>query len=175
MARRDFRRGAGAISRKRETLWIGFTPAQVTLAAAGGTLMFSMNAAALALRPFTIVRTRLDAWLQSDQTAAAETFNAALGIAVVSDESVAIGVTAIPTPVTDVASDLWMLYEAMTGSSGIGGAGQGLSGVHYGIDSKAMRKVQDGQDVVVVAESGVGTVGQGSLLTVSGRMLGKLH
>ena len=84
--RRDFARGAHAIASRRETTWFEFQPVEVTIAAAStGILIFSLNAAALALRPFTIVRTRMLFNLRSDQAAAPETQRAAVGIAVVSD------------------------------------------------------------------------------------------
>ena len=70
--RRDFVRGASAISQKRLTSWFQFTLQGATMTAPGGTILFSLNAAALALRPFTIVRTRLVVSLNSDQAAAVE-------------------------------------------------------------------------------------------------------
>ena len=106
MARRQFARGAAAISQKRLTSWFQFQPIRVT-GAAGGTIMFSLNAAALALRPFTIVRSRFEVGIISDQTAATEDQLGAIGMAVVSDQAVAVGVTAVPTPITDMGSDLW--------------------------------------------------------------------
>jgi len=54
MARRDFRRGAAAISKKRLTSWGFLAPVESTLAAGGGSVIIgSLNAASLAARPFT--------------------------------------------------------------------------------------------------------------------------
>ena len=177
MARRDFRRGAGAIAKKRLSSWFEFQPIASAFSAGGGTLLFSLNAAALALRPFTIVRTRFLVGIVSDQLAASETQVGALGMAVVSDQAVAVGVTAIPTPVTDMASDLWfvhqLLYNEFTFASGVGFNEDGLH--QYEIDSKAMRKVDIGQDLVIVGElSGASSTG-GFNLTVGGRMLVKVN
>ena len=72
-------------SQKRLTSWFQFNAVQSTIAAAGGAIVFSFNAAALSLRPFTVVRTRFELMLESDQSAAAERFGASWGIAVVSD------------------------------------------------------------------------------------------
>ena len=69
MARRVVVRGGGV---RRQTLWLGLGMNSVTMTAAGGTLTHSLNAAALALRPFTIVRTIIAYQLQSDQAAAIE-------------------------------------------------------------------------------------------------------
>ena len=95
----------------------------------------------------------------------------------VSDQAVAIGVTAVPTPTVDGSSDLWHVYEFLAGRF-VFGTGVGFTdvGVDRIIDSKAMRKVEDGQDVINVVE------GPGAALTVNGsiikgftRILVKLH
>ncbi len=169
--RRDFARGAAAISRRRETLWFDFQPTAFTMTAAGGTLIFNLNAAALALRPFTIVRTHLEIALRSDQAAAIETQTAALALAVVSDQASAIGVTALPTPITDMGSDLWFLYQLMfADESNL--TDRTRNGQFYSVDSKAMRKVEDGQDIVMVAEQ---AITNGVEVSVGGRLLIKLH
>jgi len=160
----------------RQSVWAGFTPAGFTFTAAGGTLLFSLNATALALRPFTVVRTRLSALLISDAPGAAETYGAAMGMAVVSDQAAAIGITAIPTPITDVGSDLFFVYQLMMGSNLFTTSGAGAQGVNFEIDSKAMRKVGDDSDVVMTAEfSTLSAAGQGSTLFIGGRQLFKLH
>ena len=70
--RRSFVRGAAAISAKRQTSWFQFVGADVTMTVTGGTIIFSLNAAALALRPFTVIRSHFELQLQSDQAAAIE-------------------------------------------------------------------------------------------------------
>jgi len=136
-------------------------------------LATSLNAAALALRPFTIVRVRGYLHIRSDQAAAPETYGVGMGFAIVSDQAAAIGVTAVPTPVTDKASDLWFLYESMFGAT-IGDVFAGNManrGEGKEIDSKAMRKVDVGQDFVSVYENEI----NGVVATFTGRMLVKLH
>ncbi len=160
---------------RRETDWfsIAVTSSQVANSA---TLVSSLNAAALALRPFTIIRTHLQITATSDQSAASESYFAALGAAVVSDPAAAIGVTAVPTPETDRESDLFFLYQDILGDfsfgSNIGFIGNEM--VQYSLDSKAMRKVSADEDVVFVVEGGT-VIGEGSLISFSGRMLVKLH
>ncbi len=166
----------GGVRQRRESLWLFLAEAQVTLAAPNSVnLVLSLNAAALALRPFTVVRTRLHWYMKSDQTAALEVQQVALGCAVVSEQAVAIGVTAVPTPFADLGSDLWFVHQILASSftfvTGIGFQSPG--GVNVDIDSRAMRKVEDGQDLVTVMEnSGVG-LGSGNL--IAGRQLIKLH
>jgi len=170
MARRDFRRGAAAIRSSRLTTWLQFVPTGAILTAAGGTIFFSLNAAALALRPFTIVRSRFMSLIRSDQAAADETQIGAWGIAVVSDEASAVGVTAVPTPITEMASSLWLVHQLVMAHHQAQATFAEPVGV-FETDSKAMRKVEVGQDVVVVAE--LSTAGNGFNLTIGGRMLVK--
>jgi len=176
MARRDFRRGAAAISQRRLTRWLDLIPVITGFTTTGSAIMFSLTTAEKALRPFTIVRTRLQIGIVSDQVIATEEALGAVGVAVVSDQAEAIGITAVPTPTTDMASDLWLVHQIiMTGFTFASGVGISEPGFfQYSVDSKAMRKVQDGEDVVVVAEGNSASTG-GFNLVVGGRMLVKLN
>ncbi len=176
MARKAFR-GNGRRSQRRETAWFSISPIAAVVTTGGGTLMATLNAAADALRPFTIVRTHLEILFTSDQSIAAETFGAAIGFAVVSDQASAIGVTAIPTPITDLGSDLFFVHKVLWGdflfkdATGI----QGNAGQIYSVDSKAMRKINEDQDLVIVTESMGSVLGDGSVVSICGRFLVKLH
>ena len=96
-------------------------------------------------------------------------------MAIVSDQASAIGVTAIPTPITDMASDLWFVHQMIYGelffTTGVGYDPQAMT--NFEIDSKAMRKVDIGQDLVVVAEISSGS--DGVNVTFGGRMLVKVN
>ncbi len=71
---------------RRETLWFNGVATSTNLAAANtAALTAELNAAALALRPFTVVRTRVEWSVVSDQRVATEFFDAAMGWAVVTD------------------------------------------------------------------------------------------
>ena len=157
---------------RRESLWVGVTLGVTTMTAPGGTITNASNAALLALRPFTVIRLHMAFWLQSDQAAAIETQHAGFGVAVVSDQAVAIGVTAVPTPITDIGSDLWFAHRLMyADESNL--TDRTRSGQFFEIDSKAMRKVEDGQTVIMVAE--LSSTGSGLQLVSGGRMLIKTH
>jgi len=174
MARRDFRRGAAAIRQKRLTRWLDLTPAISAFTAEGGTILFSLTTEELALRPFTIVRSRIQVAIESDQLIASEFQVGAIGVAVVSDQAVAIGAAAVPTPITDIESDLWLVHQLLFSSFAfITAAGFDQRIEQYAIDSKAMRKVEDGEDVVVVGE--LSSAGGGFNMFVGGRILVKLH
>ena len=156
----------------RETLWFGGTYTITTLAAGTPVLLTSLNAAALAMRPFTIVRTRGALLVGSDQTAAGEVQRVAYGKAVVSDQASLIGITAVPTPITDDGSDLWFVYQPLLGLFRLADAtGIVQNNFQQDIDSKAMRKVDDGQDVVTVIEN----TGNGADILAYSRLLIKLH
>ena len=175
MAHRRFARGSAAIAQKRLTSWFEFLPRTDVLTATGGTIIFSLNTAALALRPFTIVRTRFLVSIVSDQLGADEIQIGAYGMAVVSDQAVAVGVTAVPTPITDMGSDLWFVHQMCYNDfQFVSGVGFHSDGAHqYEIDSKAMRKVDIGQDLVVVAE--VAGASSGAAFVSGGRMLVKVN
>ena len=168
MAHRAFRRGASAIAHRRETTWFQFVPVTTNLATGGAdAIVFALNAAALALRPFTIVRTHFELALASDQAAAIEHQICGVGIAVVSDQAVAVGVTAVPNPVTHMGSNLWLMHQLLYGDESAL-TDRTRSETRVSVDSKAMRKVEVGQDIVVVVENGGSS---GLNITVGGRLL----
>ncbi len=158
---------------RRQSIWFGIPPTASTIAAADtANIIVSLNAGALALRPFTVVRTRGLLFSRSDQEAASESYGTSLGVAVVSDQAVAIGVTAVPTPIADQGSGLFFVYESTTGRFTVTGAPD-QPGVNGPYDSRAMRKVESGQDVVFVLETWTGF--SGTVVNHIARMLIKLH
>ena len=171
------RRSSGYVTRRgvarRETEWIGIDDVDINLTAAStASLTHTLSAGALALRPFTIVRTRMFWHVGSDQTAARERYLVSLSIAVVSEQATAIGVTAVPTPQTDQESDLFFLYESLGGTVDPT-AGGFEEGWIQQVDSKAMRRVPEGADIAVVLETG--SISLGAQVGMTGRMLIKLH
>jgi len=162
-------------SMRRQTFWIGGTEVVTTNAAASGaTLLTSLNAAALALRPFTVVRTRGLLAARSDQTGAAEFYSIAFGLIVVSEEAVAAGVGSVPTPDAQNSSD-WYVYERIANQFGfVSGTGILLSMTERIIDSRAMRKVSEGQQLISVQEVSA-TSGGGVTMSSFARTLIKLH
>ncbi len=112
MARR-FGRSARIIQgQKRLTLWTQQTPLTDSIATASTAVLVSvLDATELALRPFTIVRTHLTFSYHSDQQAASEFVQIGASMSVVQKEASAIGITALPTPVTDMGSDSFFLFH----------------------------------------------------------------
>ncbi len=173
MARKSgFVRRGGAM--RRETLWLDGPFTSNNLASTNAaTLTASLNVAALALRPFTIVRVHGGIHVRSDQTGASEAYGVFMGMAVVSDQAVAVGITAVPTPDTDMDSDAWFLHLGIFSRfefiSGVGVETQ--NGIFKEYESKAMRRVEDGFDMVQTIEC-PSTSGN---VTDYFRMLIKLH
>ena len=158
----------------RETRWLQTPTSTITIGtAATAVLAFTLDAAALALLPFTIIRERNFWFVRPDVTSGGEFYGGAVGAAVVSEQASAIGVTAVPTPLTDQGSDLWYMYAQLFGR--FGGTQVEDVGKTMQIDSRAMRKVEDGQDVIIVLESGAATEAASMVSVFGGRFLVKLH
>ena len=164
---------------RRETKWTSTGVIATGLAAAGTSVQLATFTAAFLLdnAPFTIMRTRGVIIQHTDQIAATEDQEVAYGIAVVTEQANAIGVTAVPTPFTDSESDSWFVYEVILGEyqfgSAIGFSGSAAFTQERIIDSKAQRKVEDGFDISAVVESSSTSAGLG--FASQFRMLIKLH
>ena len=68
----------------------------------------------------------------------------ALGMGVFSDQAILTGVAALPDPITDIGDDLWMLIVPLPVVTNTRRA-------TIEFDSRAMRKVEDGQSLVLIA------------------------
>ncbi len=157
----------------RQNLWLGVNLVQTAIAGSASTLLLSLNAAALALRPFTVVRTRVFALVQSDQITAAEEVHGALGGMVVSDQASAAGSASIPSPISDPDAP-WYVWEGFVNAFIIA-SNSGFvepAGTPRHIDSKAMRKVGNNEDLIWQWQAGSA---DGGLISLSGRFLIKLH
>jgi len=169
-------RSFGTRTARREMVWIGLFPAQAKIALAAGQviLMGTLNAAALALRPFTVVRTRGFLWTASDQEGAIEEPFGAFGLMVVKQTASAAGIASLPTPVTESDGEFFV-YEpwiaAMRFVSATGIADPAGSTIHF--DSKAQRKLGLDEDLAVTIENESST--HGADVIIGGRILVKLH
>ena len=140
---------------RRLTQWIG--PADqgyVSVASAGKTI--------IGTAPFTeaatIVRTRGQVSVQPGSFAADLNVIGAFGVCIVSDEAVAIGVTAVPGPFDQADWTGWMVWRSFSlhldVQSAVGFDVQGM--MNFEVDSKAMRKVYPNETLILVAESQAG-------------------
>ncbi len=139
-------RGAG---QRRATEWLfrTFSSGDTTIPAASFIFDSSLTTAEKAKRPFTIIRTIGLLSVRSDQNAAIEWPFGALGMQVVSEKAVATGVTALPDPVTEGASDTWFVYQDW--QSGTINTSE-RTVYDYPFESRAMRKIEEGFDVAIM-------------------------
>ena len=157
----------------RLTEWVArpFSTAGVALAASTGLIDTAFSTTSLAKRPFTITRVVGLLSIQSDQNAAVELVFGALGFAVVSEEALTAGFASVPNPVSNPDSDLWHVYQSFA-AEGSSSTNVGRPIMHFPFDSRAQRKVADGQDcVAVIANS---SAADGLTYVLNYRMLLKL-
>jgi len=168
----SFRRGGG---KKRLTEWgIGSFPTGVSaLAASTKAIAVLVPAANLEPEsPATIVRTRLELMIESDQSVAPEAQLGAFAIGFVNVVAGALGITALPGPVTDLAWGGWFVYQpimqSVRATTNIGFSRWNRT---YHIDSKAMRKFESDMSMVWMIENSSATAGFN--FAVGGRILVK--
>ncbi len=145
-----FRRGSGMarFHQKRETLWLASVDVMAFVALGGATVILDQvftGAQVSSFAPFTITRTVGQLNIRSDQTGAAEQGTLGLGAMIVREPARAAGIASLPTPLSENVDDGWFVYQ-LGGWSG--GPLEG-SPIHtYNFDSRAQRKVQDGDAIV---------------------------
>ena len=109
----------------------------------------------------TILRVVGGIAIQSDQLSAVETQSGAVGMCLVTDTAVAVGITALPDPVTDVQDDVWFFYQSFATqlffSTAVAFDAQGST--WFPFDSKAKRIFHSGQTVAVVIANSHATHG----------------
>jgi len=134
--------------------WAGnIGAAQIGVGPATKVLLGGFSLAAAGIDE-TVLRTVGQIAIQSDQNAASEFQIGAFGLIVVTDAAVAVGVTAIPGPVTDASDDGWFVYVPFGQAVNFASA----TGIRpysnpYTFDSKAKRRVQDGQQIAIMVEN----------------------
>ena len=176
MPRNRVVRRSGGFTRRspgRLTEWLArqFSTDGTVLPASSFFIDSSFGAPILAKRPFTITRVVGLLSVQSDQNVAVELPFGALGFAVVSEKASTTGVTAVPDPVTEGSSDLWHVYQSFA-AEGSASTNVGRPLMQFPFDSRAQRKVQDGEDCVAVIANA--SAADGLIYTLNYRMLLKL-
>ena len=109
----------------------------------------------------TILRSRGQCLLACTPNAVADVEVIGLGIIVVSESAFAAGAASLPGPIADISSDSW-LYHSLHGFDAVAataGDGQSITlNERVEIDSKAMRRLPEGNVVVFMAEALVGSM-----------------
>ena len=173
--RSSFRRTSGAS--RRQSSWAIGPNGFVTGVVASSNNLFSVAAVA-GQDGLTIVRTRGELLVYQTVAggAANEGFRWALGLGIVSAAAFAIGVTAMPAPLTDIDWDGWFVYETGTVISMFTGLGESspMQSRVVPIDSKAMRKIKNTDVVVAMLETEERGDGATLAAQLSTRMLSKI-
>ena len=169
-----FRRAPARISRpKRSTVWGGIFLGPAAVPADTSILLGVLSATALALRPFTIVRSRLLISWATDQVAATEWPHGAVGMVGVSQQASAAGMASVPSP-TDESDAPFIWYQPVITDFLLGDAtGFGMADNQYVVDSKSMRKIETNEDLVTTVTNLDSA--DGATITIVGRLLFKLH
>ena len=171
MANRVISRTIRGRAPRRSTQWIGSADDTAFDNLAGSTKQLDQSFAFA--EPATIVRTRGMLWIKSDQLAASEEPFGALGMMVASDEAVAAGAASLPGPFTEDFSDSWFVWLTWAAHQiSVSSSPQAVQWGQFEIDSKAQRKVHDGDTVGVMIETGSAF---GCEFLMHFRMLVKLH
>ena len=163
-------RSISAGKARRETEWIAGTANWQSVSGPSAQAIISFTQADLSeFVPFTIVRTvgLLTTAINKDFILNQEYFGAA-GLVVVRQ---AAGAN-LPDPMTNVGDDTWFYHQFVGGQEEASSGVDTVSNIQWPIDSKAMRKVVDGDAIRFMFEL---LSGDGCELAVGFRMLLKLH
>ena len=148
--RRTFPAGA-----RRKTTWVG--PADqgfVVVAANTQVIISSFTPGTQGLPQPTVIRSRGIVSVVFDDLTADRTVVGAWGIGVVSQEAFIAGQAAIPGPWSEAGWDGWLAWGTFGNAlEFVTGTGSLLSSTTEVVDSKGMRKVTDGEVIVLMAES----------------------
>ena len=164
-------RGRAVVQRgnKRVNAWVASADQGGQSLASNASAIMQSNAT---LGGTTIVRTRGLLLVRPQGFGADLDMQGALGIGIVSDQAFAAGAGSVPGPWTDADWDGWFVWQPWALRVEFSDATGVLvpANVNWEIDSKAMRKVQFNETVVIVAESQAGAV----IIETPFRMLIKL-
>ena len=135
--------------------WSAFnTAAPVAVPAASKVLLGSFSLTNPGIDE-TVLRTVGAFAVQSDQLGATEDQLGAFGMYVVTDRAIAIGLSAIPGPVTNAATDGWFMWKPILQEFAFG-TGVGFiadMATRYDFDSKAKRIVNNGFGIAIMVEN----------------------
>ncbi len=139
---------------RRATDWsLGFRPVALTPVAVGSKLLLGSLTQPGIRGPGTIVRTRGGLYFQTDQEAADEVQIGAVGMMLVTQAALTAGAAAIPGPSIDALNDGWFWWQSLLHAQFVAGGNPTKPGRFIEIDSKAMRKFDDGMALVLMVEN----------------------
>lgn len=153
---RPFGRTRVSGSNRRKVGW-SVGPGGTSLASAvvsGSAIVGSLSSATT--DGLTLVRTRGRAIYKIQSfNAAGDAFTGAFGIGIVTAEAAAVGITAMPIPITDSAWDGWLFHtylQLVAGDKTAGDVDFTAATQIIDIDSKSMRKMRAGDTLYMAHE-----------------------
>jgi len=171
MARR-FSRAHFVRPPKKTKIWIRAAFTATDIPSSTPVLISGLNPSGLALRPFTLLRTRMLLSVISNQIIATESAAGVFSDQVVTETASAAGIGSLPTPLSEANADFHVYQPYVTEFTFFDATGVDRFTQQYVIDSKAMRKVGVDDDMVFVAEN---QGSDGVILAAQGRQLIQLH
>ena len=152
MSPRGFSRQGHGRSPRRRTGWEQGPGSNTATSISADGVSFVGGGSVISTDGFTLVRLRgsVQAFILT-ATSAGDGFHCALGIGIVNSDAFSVGVTTVLDPLADMDWDGWLYHRifdvhAQTTSPG----GQDGEQISFEVDSKAMRKLTDG-DVIFAA------------------------
>ncbi len=145
---------------RRQTEWgifAGSTAVQ-GIGTSAKVVLASFSSTDLAgLIPGTIVRTRGVVHVSAQSSASSAVLMGAFGFALVNDVAEALGITALPGPFTNQNFD-WFYWQPFASRQLVGTniGFDSLAGKDFIIDSKAMRKLGNGDSLIMMVENASG-------------------
>ena len=141
--------------KRRQTDWVASADQGFLAVAAGAKLIQqSLPISAAGLSGATVVRSRGASSFTPQVLSGDVDIVGAWGMGIVSNEAFAAGAASIPGPWTNADWDGWFVWEPISYLFEVtDDVGRLLVGVQVPFDSKAMRKVDGGETMVVMVES----------------------
>ena len=139
---------------RRKTSWqVGPTTNGIETLTATGSLLVNLQSQ-VATDGLTLVRIRgqWDLFLEAS-AAVAQGYHGAIGLCFVSENAGGIGITAVPTPITDEAWDGWVWHHYFSLFRGLDPGANGSGMIQIPIDSKSMRKEKATDLLVAVIQA----------------------
>ena len=157
MARRQFGSRGRSGGPRRLSTWVGSADQGYLNVTAGSKIIHqSLTMAGSSLDPdATVVRTRGIISVRPTVFTADVDIIGAVGFTIVSVRAFNAGIGSILGPWTDLGADVWFVWQPISFSLEVGSAADTtfVSSVDIPFDSKAMRKMTNGEVMVVAVES----------------------
>ena len=169
------RRFAAGSTPRRQTEWIAATVNFTDFTASATSTLLSFSQAALIdLVPFTIIRSVGVMTVAFDTNFITnQLYSGAAGMQVIGDQARAAGVAASASPFSDASDDSWFYHQFFHGIIDDRADSDLVVSKSWIIDSKAQRKVVDGESIVFKVQGG--GEADGFDVAVGLRILCKLH